>query len=205
MRICRWGCLQGVSAFFPAPPDGREEPWRIARKSPISAQSLEHGWRDRDLPVFTALAVEDPDDPAWRIDILGAQSDRFAHAQPAMVDERKDGLEAVLAAGAQERANLATAQDQRQRSITPNGELAPELPVAAPKVTAEHPQRDQRLIESSGPKMFLVAQMHEIIEDPAFPDLAQRAGGMAISQFAHLTQGLGLTARRSDFDSTKTT
>ena len=71
-------------AFLPKASDGREEPPPVFVEAPVVAQPLDHGRGDRHFAGLAALAVADAQDPAFRVDVGGAQRDRFAQAQAAV-------------------------------------------------------------------------------------------------------------------------
>jgi hypothetical protein len=115
--------------------------------APVGAQSLQHLSRDRDLPVFAALAIDNPDDAALPVDVLRANRERLADPQPTVVNQAKGRLEAALCHRAHEPCSLLAGHHDRQRLIPPDLKLVPQWPVLAEKIPIKHAQRHHRLVE----------------------------------------------------------
>jgi len=188
------GCLQGAGTLLPSAADSGEEPLRIAVELPVTAELCDHPGSDGHLPVLPALPVDDADDPASRVNVLWTNADGLADPETAVVDQGEDGLEAVLAAGCENGTDILAGEHERERTVTADGELPPELPVEAEEVPVEHPQRHEGLIERRGPEMLRIAQVDEMIEHIPLLETIEPPPRMAVRELADLPQILLLAA-----------
>lgn len=101
------GLLEGDAGAFPAAPGGGEEPVAVAVPFPEDAEAPDERGAEGHLAGLAALGVEHAQDLALAVDVLGADVQGLAHAQPALIDEGEVGAVAPVAEGAQQPGDLA--------------------------------------------------------------------------------------------------
>ena len=188
-----------TGALLPSATNTGKEPMGVAMEAPIFTQLGDHDRADGHLAHLSALAVDDAQDAAGGVNVGRFDGDGLADPQTAVVDERENGQETPAADGAQDLPQLGTGQDDRQRLITPDGELFPEHPLETGKIAKKHPQSHHGLVERGGTQLFDIPKMNEVIKDLSFLYPAKFAPGVMGGKFAHLTKILGFAASPESF------
>ena len=101
------GLPDGYAGAFPAAPGGGEEPVAVAVPFPEDAQPVDERGAEGHFAGLASLGVEDAQDVSLAVDVLGADVERLAHPQPALIDEGEVGAVAPVAEGAQQLGDLA--------------------------------------------------------------------------------------------------
>ena len=91
------GLLHGNARALPTTTRSGKKPIGIAMPFPKITESFDHGRRDGNLAGLAAFGVENAQDAAFAIDVLGADMQRLAHAQSAVIDEGEVGAVSAIA------------------------------------------------------------------------------------------------------------
>ena len=170
------GCAHGLLAHahglglghlgtLPAPGQTRKEPLAIAVGLPEPPQTDKQFGRDGNLTGLPALGIHDPDDEALAIDVLGLEMGRLAQAQTAVIDDGKEGAEASLMEGREQKGDLVTGQHVRERLDAPNLELGPDVPLPAQMVAVEIAKGGEGLVERAAGQLALGLEVKQEVED----------------------------------------
>jgi hypothetical protein len=114
------------------------------------------------LPPF---GVEDAQDVALAVDVLGADVERLAHAQAALVNEGEVGAVAAVAEGAQQLGDLASGEDVGQGILALDLDLRPDFPGLSEMIAVKGAQGADGLVEGGGGELALGLEVDEEVED----------------------------------------
>ena len=87
--------------------------------------------------MLAAFSIDDADDKALAVDVLGFDGKGFAHAEPALVDGSEVGAVAAVAEGAQEPGDFGPGEDVGERLGSLDFNLFPDVPVESEMVAVE--------------------------------------------------------------------
>ena len=88
----------------------RKQAGARAVQAPIGAQVFEQARPDRNETVFGALALFDPQQATFAVDVRDPQVHQFAYAQSAAIAGRQQGAMLGVGAGRQQRGHLGAAE-----------------------------------------------------------------------------------------------
>ena len=100
--------------------------------------------------MLAAFSIDDADDEALAVDVLGFDGKGFAHAEPALVDDGEVGAVAAVVEGAQEPGYLGPGEDVGERLGALDLDLFPDVPAEPEVVTVERAQGTEGLVERAG-------------------------------------------------------
>jgi len=123
------------------------------------------------LPVSTGVVLpmlteQLKDDEALAFDVCRLDADGFVQAQSALIDQCAVGAKTDFAEGAQEAVDFQAGEHFGQGLITLDVDLLPDVPGDAEVIAVEGPQSADRLINGAGPKLPLILEVDQEVEDP---------------------------------------
>ena len=140
---------------------------------PVSAQFVQERPGQRDDAVTVPLAVADEELVLRARDVVDGQSQAFAQAQAATVDELDRSAIAAQADEADEIAHLSLGKHGGQSIVIPGADLGEERPIGAlEQIDEEHPCRGGRLADGLGLPVLLEFDEEEVVPQLASEMLA---------------------------------
>jgi hypothetical protein len=176
------GLLEGDAGTFPAASGRGKEPVGIAVPGPEAAQADEQFGADRDFAGLAALAVDDTQDEACAVDVLGADLKGFAQAQAALIDEGEVGAVTAVAEGAQEFGDFLAGEDVGQWLDALDVDFRPDFPRLAEVVAVEGAQGADGLVEGGTGELAFGLEVDEEVKDLGGFKIGERGAGEMIGK-----------------------
>lgn len=162
--------FQRVTLLLPSTTDTGKEPLRVAVSVPEDAEPLIQLRGDGNLAGLASFAIDDANDKALAVNVLGFDANRFAQAEPALINNGEVGAVATVPEGPQEQGNFLTREDMRKWFTAVNFDLLPNVPIPAEMVAVEEADGTKRLVDGAAIELALLLEMYEKIENLGRPD-----------------------------------
>ena len=171
-----------------------------AGESPVVAQILQHQRRQRDDPVLMAFAIANDELVLVAEDVVNGQSEAFAQAQSAAVDELERRAIAAQANGAEQIMHLLAGEHGGKDVVILGADLGEDAPQGAlEQLDKEELGAGQRLADGLGLPVLLELDEKQVVAQMRFLEGGRIALEVLVKQ-AHravvrVTGALGVVAQ----------
>ena len=159
------GLAETDAGAFPTASRGWKEPVGIAVPTPKHPESGEQLRRDGNLAGLAAFGVADTQNEAFAVDVSGADVQRLAHAQPALIDEGEVGAVAPVAERPQQFGNFPAGENVWKGFLALDLDLRPNLPALAQVIAVEGSKGADGLVERGTGEFALRLEVKQEVED----------------------------------------
>jgi hypothetical protein len=151
--------------LLPPATNPREKPLGVAVSLPESAESLIELRGNRDLAGLASFTIDNANDEALAVDVLGFDANRFAQTETALIDDGEVGAVSTVPEGSQESRDFLSREDMRKRFAAVNLDLPPDVPIATEMIAVEETDGTKRLVDGGSLEASLLLEMDEEVED----------------------------------------